>query len=372
MSDDSLIFKLALSMVKKITPSIVRHLYDCGLTAEDFFSLDTAQLSEQLGLPPSRRFDRMERDEAMALARAELKHMLNHNIRGYFLMDTDYPVRLSSTEDAPIFLYRLGDADLESRHVISVVGTRKPTTYGTSFTQSLINDLAPYFPDLIVVSGLAFGIDAAAHQAALEAGVKTVGVVAHGLNMIYPAAHRDFARRMIHQGGALLSEYPFDSKPYRQRFLERNRIVAALADVTVIAESDIKGGAMSTANTAFSYSRDVMALPGRITDTLSKGCNHLIRKQKAHIITCGADLIELTGWQPLDLNIDTSRRNLFPELEGDIKVIYDALRYEPEAVMLDRLHQLTQIPVAHLMSLLSEMEFDGMVIRHPGNRYSIS
>ena len=169
-----------------------------------------------------------------------------------------------------------------------------------------------------------------------------------------------------------MSEYPFDSKPYRQRFLERNRIVAALADVTVVAESDIKGGAMSTANTAFSYSREVMALPGRLTDKLSSGCNHLIRKEKARILTSVADLIEVTGWRPLDLKIDTTQRNLFPELEGEPKLIYETLRYEKEPMQTDRLHQLTLIPIARMLSLLGEMEFDGIVIRHPGSRYSVS
>ncbi len=190
--------------------------------------------------------------------------------------------------------------------------------------------------------------------------------------MIYPSAHRELARRIIRQGGAIVSEYPFDSQPYRQRFLERNRIVAALADVTVVAESDIKGGAMSTANTAFSYSRDVMALPGRVTDKLSSGCNHLIRKEKARIITGAADLVELCGWQPLDFKIDTSQRNLFPELEGEPKLIYETLKYEKEPMQTDRLHQLTLIPIARMLALLGEMEFDGIVIRHPGSRYSIS
>ena len=196
--------------------------------------------------------------------------------------------------------------------------------------------------------------------------------MAHGLNMIYPAAHRDLARRIIHAGGALISEYPFGSQPYRQRFLERNRIVAALADVTVVTESDIKGGAMSTANTAFSYSRDVMALPGRVTDKLSSGCNHLIRKEKARIITGVADLIELTGWKPLDLKIDTTQRNLFPELEGEPKLIYETLKYEKEPMLTDNLHRLTLIPISRLLSLLGELEFDGIVIRHPGGRYSVS
>lgn len=372
MSDDISIYKLALSMVKKVKAPLVHHLYDCGLTAEDFFTLSTNELSLSLGLTASQRFDQAERDEALFEARKEAENMKTHGVKCYFLMDADYPTRLFAVDDAPVMLYQLGHSDLESRHVISLVGTRKPTPYGVDFCQQLVADLGAYFPDLTVVSGLAYGIDAAAHNAALETGVATVGVVAHGLNMIYPSAHRELARKIIRQGGALVSEYPFGSQPYRQRFLERNRIVAALADVTVIAESDIKGGAMSTANTAFSYSRDVMALPGRISDKLSSGCNHLIRKEKAHIITGAADLVELCGWQPLDLKIDTTQRNLFPELEGEPKLIYETLKYEKEPMQTDRLHQLTLIPIARLLSLLGDMEFDGIVIRHPGSRYSVS
>ncbi len=354
-----------------MTAETVRQLHDAAILPKDVFSMETHRLNELLGLRPGHGFEHLKLDEALFNARKEIDHMKAHHIRAAFLMDDDYPMRLSHIPDAPIVVYALGEADLDSRHVINVVGTRKPTPYGIDFTRQLVTDLAAYFPDLVVVSGLAYGIDAEAHRSAMDAGVATVAVVAHGLNMIYPAAHRDLARQIIKKGGALVTEYPFDTNPYRQRFLERNRIVAGLSDVTVVAESDVKGGAMSTANTAFSYSRDVMALPGRITDKLSSGCNYLIRKEKAHIITSAADLIELTGWQPLDLKVDTTQRNLFPELEGEAKLIYETLRYSRDPMPTDRLHSLTLIPVPKLMGILADMEFDGIVIHHPGNRYSV-
>ena len=372
MNEPETVYKIALSMMKHISPHIVREMADRGVTPEDFFSLETPALSQAMGLPRGNAFERMERDEALFRARKEWEQMQRHHISGHFLLDPDYPVRLYQIPDAPVFLYKLGDADLDGEHIINLVGTRKPTPYGIDFCTKLINDLGAYFPDLTVVSGLAYGIDAAAHTAALEAGLPTVAVVAHGLNMIYPAQHRDLACRIVKTGGAIVSEYPFGERPYRQRFLERNRIVAALADVTVVAESDIIGGAMSSANTAVSYSRDVLALPGRTSDLLSSGCNLLIRKEKAHLITCAADLIELTGWQPLDAKIDTRQRNLFPELEGDPKLIYETLRFSREPMQVDRLHALTLIPISRLMSALGEMEFDGIIIRHPGNRYSVS
>lgn len=372
MTEPETVYKIALSMIRHISPNIVREMAERGVTPEEFFSLETPALSQSLGLARGKSFEKMERDEALFRARKEWEQMQRHHISGHFILDPDYPVRLFQIPDAPIYLYKLGEADLDGSHIINLVGTRKPTAYGIDFCNRLVNDLGAYFPDLTVISGLAYGIDAAAHTAALNAKLSTVAVVAHGLNMIYPAQHRDLARGIIKNCGAIVSEYPFGQQPYRQRFLERNRIIAALADVTIVAESDIKGGAMSTANTAFSYSRDVMALPGRSSDQLSSGCNLLIRKEKAHLITCAADLIELTGWSPLNIKTDALQRNLFPELEGDPKLIYDTLRFSQEPMQVDRIHALTLIPISKLMTALGEMEFDGIIIRHPGNRYSIS
>lgn len=372
MGDSDIIYKIALSMVKKITPEIVTRLMEAGLSPGDFFTLDTQQLSEALGLSRGLGFDRMARDEALFKARKEYGFIEKHNIRCYFLTDPEYPVRLFQIPDAPIILYQLGDTDLDGAHVINVVGTRRPTPYGIDFCSKFIPDLAAYFPDLTVVSGLAFGIDAAAHNAAISAGAPTVACVAHGLNMIYPAQHRGLAKAILQSGGSIVTEYPFGEQPYRQRFLERNRIVAALSDVTVVVESDIKGGAMSTANTAFSYSREVMALPGRISDSSSAGCNHLIRKGKASLLTSAADLIEVAGWEPLGIKIEPQQRNLFPELCGDAKIIYETLRFSADPMQLDQLHMRTMIPIARLMSTLGEMEFDGIIIRHPGNRFSMA
>lgn len=359
-------------MVKRITPDIVRTLPEIGITPKDFFEMDTSGLSHALRLRHGNGFEKMDRDEALFAARKEADMMEKHHITGFFLTNPDYPTRLFQTSDAPVFLYKLGEADLESEHVMSLVGTRKPSPYGVDFCDRLVKDLADYFPDLTVVSGLAYGIDAAAHKASLNSGATTIAVVAHGLNMIYPAQHRDLAKSIIRNGGAILTEYPFGEKPFKQHFLERNRIVAGVSDVTIVAESDIKGGAMSTANTAFSYSRDVMALPGRTSDRLSSGCNLLIRKEKAHLITCAADLIETTGWKPLDIKIDPRQRNLFPELEGDAKLIYETLKFSHEPIQIDRIHMQTLIPLPRLMSTLGEMEFDGIIIRHPGNRYTVA
>lgn len=372
MKDNELTFKTALAMTKGMSASVAVRLEEAGISPADFFAMETSELSAALGISRNMAFEKMMRDEAIFRARKEVELMERHRIKGVFILDADYPVRMMQVPDAPVMVYQLGESPLESDHVINLVGTRKPTAYGLDFCSRLVKDLAAYFPDLIVVSGLAYGIDAAAHRAALEAGVRTVAVVAHGLNMIYPAQHRDLAKSILANGGAIITEYPFGETPYRQRFLERNRIVAALSDATIVAESDIKGGAMSTANTAFSYSREVMALPGRSSDKLSSGCNHLIRKEKAHLITCAPDVIELLGWRPLNMNVDARQRNLFPELDGDAKIVYDTIRYSREPIQTDRIHLQTLIPMPRLMATLGEMEFDGIIIRHPGNRFSIA
>ena len=197
MSDPEIIYEIAISRLSKMTPDLVRALPERGVTLEDFFSIPTPELTSALGLSGSFRFEKMERDEALFNARKEYELMQKHNITGHFILNEDYPFRLSQANDAPIFYYQIGTANLDSQHVVSVVGTRRPTPYGIDFCKKLISDLAAYFPDLLVVSGLAYGIDAAAHTAALEASRPTVAVVAHGLNMIYPAQHRDLARKIV-------------------------------------------------------------------------------------------------------------------------------------------------------------------------------
>ena len=373
MKEDKEVYSIGLSILKGVDAVIVKGFAEAGIEPDEIFRLDRSELKSALGLSHTPEWcEKLARESALAEGRRQWEQMKRHMVNALSLLDPDYPERLFEIPDPPVVIYTLGEANLNAMHQASVVGTRKPTPYGIKFCESLVKELSEYFPDLSIVSGLAYGIDACAHKSSLANNVTTIAVVAHGLNMIYPAPHRQLAKEILRKGGAIISEYRFNEKPFRQRFLERNRIVAALSDVTVVVESDIKGGAMSTANTAFSYSREVMALPGKITDSTSRGCNHLIRKGKAGLITCAADLIETTGWQPETLIIDSSKRNLFPELEGTAKIVYDTLRFQDEPVQTDRLHQLTRIPMPQLLSLLGELEFDGVVMRHPGNRFSIS
>lgn len=362
---------MALSFVPGADASLVRHMEKVGMSVEEFFSMSQESLSGRLGVIGVPFLDKMVRDEALFKAKKESEFMVRHSIKSLSITDDDYPSRLTDIDRAPMTLYCLGEANLDAENIMSIVGTRHATAYGMRYVGGLVEDLAAYFPELVIVSGLALGIDSAAHEAALKAGLPTVAVVAHGLNTIYPAVNRDLARRIISSGGAIISEYPSGVTPYRSRFLERNRIVATMTDAVLVAESAEKGGAMSTAAVASSYGRELIALPGRLGDEMSAGCNRLIRSQKAMMAGSAAEIISMLGWQPKSVKIAPKQRDLFPELMGKEKNIYDALRFSQEPMTVDVLRERTGIPIHDLMASLGEMEFDGIIERLPGNRFAI-
>ena len=366
------IYELATVFLDGLTPEMVKSFPDAGLDAETFFTMPDAELKAVTGHLKNVDFSLYRREEAIFKAREELKFIEKHGITPLFVHSEDYPQRLLEISSPPKVLFVLGNPDLNTPHAVSIVGTRRCTQGGMDFTRRFVEELAPLFPDLWVISGLAYGIDSVAHAAALGAGRPTGAVLAHGLDTIYPAAHRNLARDIIRNGGALISEYPTKVTPYRSRFLERNRIVAALSDAILVVESEIKGGAMSTANTAFSYSREVFAVPGRPTDTMSSGCNHLIRKNKAHILTSVSDFIEDMDWRPAGIKMEARQRCLFPELEGEQKTVYDCLRFQRGPMTPDSIHAATTLPIAKVMTALGELEFDGIVTRLGGNRYELS
>ncbi len=362
---------MALSFVPGTDASFVRQMEKCGVTVEDFFSSSQSELSARLDIRFAPFLDKMVRDEALHKAKEESDFMQRHGIVSFSMTDDDYPSRLTDIDRAPLTLYRLGHANLDADTMMSIVGTRHSTSYGVRYVGSLVEDMAVYFSDMVIVSGLALGIDSAAHEAALKASLPTVAVVAHGLNTIYPAVNRDLARRIIAAGGAIISEYPSGVTPYRSRFLERNRIVATMTDAVIVAESAEKGGAMSTAAVASSYGRELFALPGRIGDEMSAGCNRLIRSQKAMMAGSAVEMMGMLGWKPKTVKAAPKQRDLFPELKGNEKLIYDALRFNQEPMPVDALRERTGIPIHDLMASLGEMEFDGIIERLPGSRFSL-
>lgn len=365
-------YRIGLSLLAKVTPALVRRMVELGMDAEEFFKLSQSALSSRLGLEGPGVITDRERQEVLSRARREADFVERHNIRVYSLSESDYPLLLREIPDAPIVLYQLGSADLDGDHLLSIVGTRRASGYGTNFCESVVDGLSSYFRDLKVVSGLALGIDSAAHVAALAHGVCTIGVVAHGLDTIYPASNRDLARRILNQGGAILSQYPSGTTPFAARFLERNRIVAGLSQFTLVAESPVKGGAMSTANLAFQYNRDVGALPGRNSDEGSRGCNLLIKRQKAHLVESHLDIMDVMGWKAAAAQPAARQRNLFPELTGNGSAVYEAIRRSGNPVALDSLHMLTGLSVSELLATLTDLEFEGIICRLPGNRFEIS
>lgn len=362
---------IALSFIPGMNARFVRHMDECGVSLEEFFSLSKMELAGRLGMKQEPQLDKMVRDEALFKASKEADFMARHDIVSLSLTDEDYPTRLADIDKAPVTLYKLGHASLDAPEMISIVGTRHATSYGTRYVASLVEDLAAYFPSLTVVSGLALGIDSSAHSAALMANLPTVAVVAHGLNTIYPSQNRELARQIIKSGGAVISEYPSGTAPFRGRFLERNRIVATMTDAVLVAESAEKGGAMSTAAVASSYGRELFALPGRLGDEMSAGCNRLIRSQKAMMAGTAADIISMLGWKPKILGNVIKQRDLFPELTGKEKTIYDCLRFSQEPMPVDAVREKTGLPIHELMAMLGEMEFDGIVERLPGNRFGL-
>ena len=370
MTREEITSRIALSMMEGMTPELARHMAESGITPDEWAYSDMREIADRLGGRVGRLLDWPARDRVLTAAAGEVPFVERNRIDVFSLPDPEFPTPLYDIATAPIILYRLGDCPLEGPHMISIVGTRNCTSYGAGAVKTLVEGLAVYFPDLIVVSGLAYGIDVAAHKAALDNRLRTIAVVAHGLDMVYPADHRDIAARIVRSGGAIVTEYPSGTRPYKGRFLERNRIVAGLSQGTLVAESDIRGGSMATARNALSFGREVMAVPGRITDNSFRGCNDLIHRQIASIVTGAPDIMETLGWQPDGMNIDLSRRNLFPELDGDTRRVYDLLRYESAPMTLDNICHRLSMPVHTLSALLSEMEFDSLVRRHPGNRYS--
>ncbi len=290
----------------------------------------------------------------------------NHIGRLYFRHD-EYPKRLAECGDAPVMLYKLGKCDLDAAHVVAVVGTRHADSYGIEFTRRMIADLAAKVDDLVIVSGLAYGIDVAAHKAALDNDVRTVAVTAHPLNTVYPAEHRGVASRIISRGGAMVTEYATCMPVHRGNFLARNRIIAAMSDVTVVVQSAEKGGAMSTARMAAAYDREVMAVPGRVTDRLSEGTNRLIASNRAQLLTCADDLIDMMRWPRKPT--EGTQRELFVDLSPDMRRVVDLIREHPELTVNDLCARLDK-GYSELVDILFQLEMNNVIVSIPGNRYA--
>jgi DNA processing protein len=307
--------------------------------------------------------------EVLRKAEKELEFVIKNNLHLIFYTDEKYPQRLNNCVDAPILMYAKGDVDFNREKVISIVGTRNSTRYGNDFSREFIKELSLKFPDVQIISGLAYGIDICAHRAALENGLSTVAVLGHGLDRIYPYVHRQTAIE-ITKNGALLTEYPSETNPDGHNFVRRNRIVAGMADATIVMESGTKGGSLITADIANSYFREVFALPGRIHDKMSYGCNKLISENKALLLQNTENFISQMGWEMDERKILPRQTELFHDLTPDEEKVYEILKKDSPK-QLNNLSIELNVPLTELLMTLLELEMKNIVTALPGGMYKI-
>lgn len=361
-----LFYQLALTLVPSIgdvqAKILVQHFGD----AESIFKAKTATLEKLEGIGEIRAKS-IRHFNDFRLAEAELTFIEKYKIRTLFLTDEAYPKRLLNCYDSPTLLFYKGAADLNASRIVSIVGTRSSTDYGKSFTEKFIQDLAAQ--NVIIVSGLAYGIDAIAHKASLKNGLPTIGVVGHGLSKIYPSQHSELAKEMIAAGGGILSEFFHDTKPDKHNFPLRNRIVAGLSDATVIVESSVKGGSMITAKLADGYNRDVFAVPGRTTDKVSAGCNHLIKYNKAVLLTDADELLEVMGWKEKKTT-PKKQRELFIELSPEEQTVFNLLQ-QKEALHIDEINTGSGLSSSLVAAAILNLELQGVVQSLPGKMYKM-
>ena len=373
MNEQQLLYNIALTRIGHFSLASALHLYRTLGSGEEIF-LHRNEAQDILPDCSPRLIDNLKDwSEPLKRAEVELEFCRNNNIRVLCLGDDNYPKRLEDCADAPLVMYYKGNANLNQSRVINIIGTRHCTTYGADFIRRFIHDLKALCPEVLVVSGLAYGVDINAHQQALAVGYETVGVVAHGLDYLYPAAHKDVAREMVNHGG-LLTEFMTCTNAGKGNFVRRNRIVAGMSDACILIESAAHGGGMITAGIAFDYGREVFALPGRVGDHFSTGCNNAIRDNKAMLLTSAEDFVKAMGWEDDALRIEAQKRGierqLFPDLTPEQQRIVDVLS-ECNDLQLNQLAVKTGIPIGEITSILFQMEMMGVVKPMAGGNYHL-
>jgi DNA processing protein len=364
----SLLHQVALTYVKNVGPALAKSLIAYAGSAEEVFKIPVAKMLKVPGIG-EKTVNQLNFKEALNLAEQELKFVEKNNINILFYTNSNYPRKLKNCQDSPILLYSKGNADLNMQRIISIVGTRNATEYGKNLCKQLVDDLQEH--NVLIVSGLALGIDVAAHKECLKQNVPTVGVLGHGLDKMYPNQNRLVAEKMLNNGG-LLSEYPSGTVPDRENFPQRNRIVAGLADATVVVEASTKGGALITAEIANSYNRDVFAFPGRVGDEFSEGCNFLIRNNKAALLTCAADLAYILGWEKISSQKPPIEQLILPfDLSVNERLIYDMIKGNNGPMAIDDLSIRTNLTTSLLAMNLLNMEMQGYIRSLPGKIYAI-
>jgi len=366
LNNEDLFYQIALSLIPKVGPVLAKRLIAYTGSPKALFEEKKRKLLKIPNIGEN-LVNNIKSNVIFEKAEQELSFIERYHIDVLFYLDKRYPKRLKNCEDAPVILYSKGNVNFEESRILSIVGTRRATDRGIETCKKLIDELARNNKDLVIVSGLAYGIDICAHRAALSNDLQTISVLGHGLDIIYPSVHRSMAEKIIHQG-ALLTEFSSRTKFIRSNFVSRNRIIAGLSDATVVIESGEKGGALITADLANSYNRDVFAFPGRIEDSRSKGCNQLIKSNKAALIEGAEDLEYILGWELNRYREKIVQQEMFNELGATEKNIVSLIKDNGELSINDISARLS-MPISKVSPLLLDLEFEGIIKCLPGNRY---
>ncbi len=362
--DQEILHLLALKSIPGIGDVLAKQLISyCG-SAESVFSLEKGKLQKIPNIG-ARTVEAIASSAVLHLAEKEMENCHKHGVHVIPYFHQDFPEKLKLVNDAPLLIYHQGEICYNDQKVVGIVGTRKATDYGKEVTDQIVKDLVAH--DAVIVSGLAYGIDIAAHRAALNYGLSTVGVLAGGLDKIYPSAHRHVASEMLEQG-CLVAEQAPGVKPEAHFFPARNRIIAGMCDLVIVVEAAKKGGALITGNIAYSYNREVFAVPGDLDHTYSEGCNALIRSQRANIYTSVADLEYLMNWEKGEKKIEKKPVDWSKYSENEKKLL-EVLKQFKDGLQLDELCWKTNVPVNVAVSLLLNLEFEGLVKPQPGKKF---
>jgi DNA processing protein len=360
-----LLYQIALTLVPNIGDVHAKSLANIYGNAQNIFKAKRKELESIEGIGTVRA-NSIKGFSDFKSSEEEIKFIEKYKIKPLFITDEKYPQRLLNCYDSPPILFYRGNANLNTSKIISIVGTRKNTDYGKQCTDKLIEDLKEQ--DVLVVSGLAFGIDTIAHKASLKNNLKTLGVLAHGLDRIYPYQNKQLAKDMVECGG-LLTDFMSNTNPDKQNFPKRNRIVAGMCDALIVIESGIKGGSLITAELANGYNKDVFAIPGKTTDKNSEGCNYLIKQNKASLITCADDLMQIMNWAPKEKK-QKKQRELFIELTADEKIIVDLLQSQ-DGIHIDELYFKTGLSSSAVASALLMLEMQNVIQSLPGKVFKL-
>lgn len=364
MTND-LLYQIAITLVPNIGPVQAKILIEHFGNAENIFKASKKELGSIEGIGEVRAKSIKFFDD-FSMVKKEIDFVEKYKIQTFFLTDETYPKRLLNCYDSPTLLYYRGNADVNSSRIINIIGTRNNTEYGRQVTEQLIDELQSL--QVVIVSGLAYGIDAIAHKSAVQNNLSTIGVLAHGLDIIYPATHTGLAKQMLQNGG-LLTEFKKETLPDKHNFPKRNRIVAGMSDATIVVETAVKGGSMITAELANGYNRDVFAFPGKITDSKSAGCNHLIKNNKAVLLTDARQLIEMLGWDTKKAK-PKKQKELFISLTSDEQVLVNVLK-QKETVHIDEIFLKSGLTSSTVAAAMLNLEFQNVVTSLPGKMYRL-